>query len=171
MKTVILTSGPRGAGKSTYSKKVKEDYLEVKYLSRDEIFIEAFGKTSFDRYTGDHLIARQIFEDKIKDALSEDDDFKIIIDCWNGFSSERKSLIKLFRELGADTIICWQFIVTTETCLKWFFKKDDSVGYSESGIRSDHRLYYKTATDIEDDGFDAVYRINPLQLSIPGLLF
>ena len=168
MKTVILTSGPRGAGKSTYVELVKKIQPEVMCMSRDELLIELFGKTSLCAYTGEHEYARLIFERRLKEVLKKDDDSKIIIDYWNGFSKTRQHLIEKFREYGADRVICWQFVISIDVCLNWFFKKSDSVGYSENGCRRDHKLYYNTAKHIDKDGFDAVYHIDPLQFSIPG---
>lgn len=168
MKTIILTSGPRGAGKSTYIERVQSIHPEVGCLSRDKLLIELFGATTLDPYTGGHFYAREIFHERLKNSLAKPGPFKLIVDFWNGFSNERQSLVRRFREYGADRVVCWQFVPSLDVCLRWFFKKPDSIGYSEYGCRNDYKLYYEKAKDIEEDGFDAVYRINPCQLTFPG---
>lgn len=168
MKTVILTSGPRGSGKSTYMELVQKIHPEVKIISRDKLLMEIFGKTSLNPYAGEHEYAREIFMNKLKNILAENGNFKLIVDYWNGFSDIRQSLIKRFREYGAQNVICWQFILPLDVCLNWFFKKPDSKGYGKYGVSNDYKFYYQTAENIEEDGFDAVYRINPLQFTIPG---
>ena len=47
-------------------------------------------------------------------------------------------------------------------------KKSDRDGLSEYSCKQDYKLYHKLALDIEKDGFDAVQRVNPLQLTFPG---
>ena len=168
MKIVILTSGPRGTGKSTYSKLIKEAHPDIKYLSRDELLIDSFGVTALDSYSGGYEYIDRLFTKQLKEILAEDSDIKIIADYWNGYSSGRRALIKNFKECGADLVYCFKFIIPKEICLNWFFKKPDSRGYSERGISNDYNLYYRTSENIEDDGFDAIYYINPLQLTIPG---
>lgn len=168
MKTVILTSGPRGSGKSTFVDLVQKAHPDIKFMSRDKLLMEIFGKTGLDPYLGEHEYAKKVFQDKLKNVLAEKGNFKLIVDYWNGFSSDRQSLIKMFRRYGAERVICWQFILPLDVCLGWFFKKSDSRGYTQDGISRDYKLYYQKARDIEEDGFNAVYYINPLQLTIPG---
>jgi len=168
MKTVILTSGPRGSGKSTYVELVQKIHPEVKFISRDQLLMEIFGATSLDPYSGGHECIQKIFLDKLKDILSGEDDLKLIVDFWNGYSITRQSLIEIFHKYGAECVVCWQFVLPLDVCLDWFFKKPDVKGYSKYGAIRDYKLYYKEAKLIEKDGFDAVHYINPLQLSIPG---
>lgn len=164
MKNVILTSGPRGAGKSTYVKNFVEKNKNIKYLSRDELLIKMFGKTSLDHYTNGHEYAYEIFSKKIEKEL-ENPSINLIVDSWNGWSRERKSLVNMFRHFGADNVLCWKFITPKNICLEWFMKKEDSKGYSIGGISRDYNLYHNESKNIKEDGFDKVYLINPLQLS------
>lgn len=166
-KTVILTSGPRGIGKTTYTELVKSLHPDVELLSRDKLLVELFGKTSLSPYDGSRYYAHVVLRERLRELLQKDNN-KIIFDCWNGSSRERNYLAGMLRTLGADKVICWQFVVELDTCIKWFLKKTDVAGYSEYSCRSDYKLYYQSAIDIEEDGFDAVYRINPNQLTIPG---
>jgi hypothetical protein len=164
VKTVYLTSGPRGSGKSIYIKKIVACYPKIVVISRDDVLIELFGSTSLDPYGGGHYIAKKVLFEKIEKYLSSHNDLDIILDYWNGFSRERVAIIEKLRGLGADRVICWQFFVPVDVCLKWFFSKPDSKGYGEFGIRRDHALYYKKAECIEDDGFDGIRHIDPRQL-------
>lgn len=162
MVTVYLTSGPRGTGKSIFVEEIIKRFKEVCLVSRDKISIELFGSTSFDPYCGGgYEVIEELFYRIKKLIRLSNKRADIIVDCWNGFPSERVAITRRLREVGVDRVICWQFIVPEDTCVKWFFQKNDSKGYSESGIRSDYALYYKTAKDIEKEGFDQVYRIDP----------
>jgi len=167
MKRVILTSGPRGAGKSTYANSFLERNPWVKGISRDELLIELFGKTSLSPYTGGHEYAYEIFFERIEKILNNSKaNLDLVVDCWNGGPGERKGMLKKFRDFGAERVICWKFMTSLEICLDWFMKKEDSKGYSEFGFRDDYRFYHKTSENIEEDGFDKVYLINPLQLDL-----
>lgn len=161
MKTIYLTSGPRGAGKSAYCKKVAVLNPEFKLIIRDEILVELFGTTSLSPYEGGHFHAQEVVFEMIEKLLSSAGDINIVLDFWNGFPGERIAMIKRLKKLGADRVFCWQFQVAVDICVKWFFQKPDSKGYSESGIKKDHALYYEMAENIERDGFDKVFRINP----------
>lgn len=170
MNTVILTSGPRGVGKSTYVEYVKRLHPEVKVVSRDKLLMDLFGETSLSPYDGGHDYVQMLLRFHLKHLLKKKtkSDSKIIFDCWNGSAGDRQSLINLLYQYGADRVICWQFVVPIDVCVKWFFKKKDSRGYSNHAVSSDYKLYYKRAENIEEDGFDFIRRINPLQLTIPG---
>lgn len=171
MKTIYLTSGPRGAGKSTYCKKVALLNPDLKVIIRDEVLIKLFGKTSLSPYEGGHYYVQEVVIKMIKKLFDSAINVNIVLDFWNGFSRERKAMIKKFKELEADRVFCWQFQVEVDTCVKWFFQKSDSEGYSESGIRSDHALYYEEAREINQDGFDKVFQIDPLQpINLPMIL-
>lgn len=164
MKRVVLTSGPRGAGKSTYSKNFLKYRIQTKYISRDELMVELFGETSLSIYGGSWDYLYHVFGERVKSILEESEEsLDLIVDCWNGSSSARKSLIKEFRGFGADRVIAWKFVTPKNLCLNWFMKKEDSKFYSERNFLSDYQLYYKTSKDIENDGFDKVYFIDGSQ--------
>ncbi len=57
MRRVILTVGPRGAGKSCYCQEFVQNHPEVVLVSRDAILFDLFGKTEQDPYTGNHFVA------------------------------------------------------------------------------------------------------------------
>jgi len=167
MKIVYLTSGPRGSGKTEFVKKVASLYPEIEVISRDAILVELFGSTSLNPYEGGHYIAIEVLHERISKFFSSSKRSKLILDYWNGFSGERVAMIEKLKGLGADCVVCWQFIISIDMCVRWFFTKPDSEGYSEMGIRGDHELYYEMAEDIERDGFDKVCHIDPCQPIIP----
>ena len=168
MQAVLLTSGPRGSGKSTYVKEEQVRYPDIITFSRDEVLISLFGKTSLNPYEGGHEYASKILFQKVQECLSLDAQKQtIILDYWNGFSSQREAIIKRLRDLGADKVFCLQFITPLETCIEWFKQKPDSDSHSEGSIRHDYRLYHEQARTIQEDGFDAVIQINPLQFQLP----
>ncbi|KKQ51717.1 MAG: hypothetical protein US70_C0014G0020 [Parcubacteria group bacterium GW2011_GWD2_38_11] len=185
MKTVYLTSGPRGAGKSTYVSLVRKISPEILVIDRDEIYAKEFSGCSFDPYTGMHIVAAQFFKQHIKEGIdSADEDAKIIIDAWNGFGTQRKGYIRLLRDLGVETIVCWYFVTPLSACLEWFMQKPDIRGFSEGSCIWDYNLYHEEASDInypehkiyliekddfDDSNFDMICRINPLQLTLPGV--
>ena len=172
MKRVILTSGPRGSGKTTYVESFLRINPEVKSLSRDGMLVELFGRTSINPYTGDHEYVHQTFLERIKEILDKSgENIEVVADYWNGWSSERRSLVGKFRDCGADRVICWKFVTPPDVCFDWFMKKSDVTGSPEhlkGYYEYDYELYHKTSENIEEDGFDKVYLINPLQLELFG---
>lgn len=52
MKTVMLTLGPRGAGKTTFCRKVVRARPEVAFVERDAVLVELFGSAALSPYTG-----------------------------------------------------------------------------------------------------------------------
>lgn len=171
MKTVILTSGPRGAGKSGFVDMILKQQPEIQLISRDAILMELFGDTALSPYTGGHEYAFCVMWDRIKETLNkykEGEDFTMILDCWNGYSQGRRHIVRRLREMGVDRVSCWYFITPADVCVRWFASKPDGDSLSPTSVRRDHGFYHQQAVNILDDGFDSVQEINPLQLLIPG---
>jgi predicted kinase len=185
VKTVYLTSGPRGAGKSTYVSLVKKVSPKVLVIDRDEIYAKEFSGHTFDPHSGMHIIADQFFKKHIKEVVSSaDEDAKIIIDAWNGFWTQRREYIRLLRKLRVEKIICWYFVTPLSACLEWFMLKSDRFGLGKGSCVWDYNLYHREASDInypqheiylfekddfDDLSFDMICRINPLQLTLAGV--
>ncbi|MEI8361231.1 MAG: AAA family ATPase [bacterium] len=184
MKTVYLTAGPRGAGKSTYVSKIQEYHSEVQVVDRDRLFEAEFGMTGFDPYSGMHLVAETVLNERIKDVIrSADDEAKIIIDSWNGFPDTRLKFIRQFRELAVERVVCWYFVTPLAVCLEWFKQKPGLTGLSDRCCTWDFNLYHEQASDInypdhdvyqpdteyDNTRFDLICRINPLQLTLPNV--
>ncbi len=166
MKNIILTSGPRGAGKTTFSKQWIEEYPNTDYLSRDKLLIDLFGETSLNPYTTSPSQIHKLFMKQVEQKVQNKSNSNIIIDYWNGFPEERRFLIDEFRKYDIDKVICWKFITPKNVCLDWFMKKEDVEGYFLEGIARDYDLYHEMSKNIHQENFDAVYLINPLQLQL-----
>lgn len=168
MKTVYLTSGPRGSGKSEYVKSLAEYIPNVIVVSRDEILISLFGKTSLNPYHEEHEHAFSHMFGILKEYLSEYHPAEIIIlDCWNGYSSERKELIKKLKDRGANKVSCIFFNISEDLCVEWYKQKPDTRTdslYYEHFASRDYEHYYHHAKNIDEDGFDEIITINSNQL-------
>lgn len=174
--TIYLLVGQRGAGKSHYANKLKEQQPELVLISRDEILIRLFGSTSVDPYTGGHILAYEETLREIKKVFSEGDKKKVLLDFWTGFSNERWSLVRKLRELGAERIVALYFITPLALVEQWFWLKPGIARiseiktrngekgiafYSDSAPSFDFDLFHKEALRIDNDGFDEVLRIDP----------
>lgn len=188
MKTVYLTSGPRGAGKTTFARDVVSKEPLVVLIERDEFTIREFGTTMFDPYDGTQYVAMEAFERYVDDVVEHaDDDARIILDAWNGDAFARYLFVQRLRRLGVDRIICWYFVTPLDACIRWFLAKTDRGGCGEDSVRWDYELYHSSCEDIdyseevfrihydrktdrEQRGFDIVRRINPLQIVLPTMI-
>jgi predicted kinase len=178
MKIACLTSGPRGAGKSTYSALAKKSNQNIVILDRDRFYAEQFGSYYFDPYTGMHVYADKIFKQHIINSVKKaQENCRIIIDAWNGFPSERQDYAELLRSAGIKMLACWYFTTPLKTCLEWFEQKEEGDKMSTMGTTYHYHLYHEKAQDLKSFNydnrkcayFDRVYEINPLQLSLPNL--
>ena len=88
----------------------------------------------------------------------------IILDCWNGRGEDRQKIIFKAKQYGAVYVHCLQFFIPVDLCVRQFMQKENTRGLSPCRARHDYALYYKLAKDIEKDGFDSVFPINPLQI-------
>lgn len=171
MKTVLLTSGPRGAGKSTYAENLVRQHPEIPLISRDKILISLFGGVELATYEGEHAYAEQQMFGELKRHLSKDCPTQtILLDCWNGYSYSRRELIQKSKEYGADKVICLFFLISENLCVDWFSKKPD-IGFFDpffaNSTRNNRKIFYHYARDIEEDGFDEIVTINSNQLALP----
>ena len=101
----------------------------------------------------------------------------ILLDCWNGFDSERINITRKLRQYGADHIDAWRFITSEETCVKWFLKKEAARkdkdpkliarlrNFDAMRCRRDYKLYHSQEVTPEQ-GFDKITDVNPDQLSL-----
>lgn len=188
MKTVYLTSGPRGAGKTMFVRSLVATESSVIFVERDAFLIRTFGGTSFDPYNGTHFVAMEVLERHIQEVVGNaSDGARIVLDAWNGDVWERRSLVRNLRKLDVDHVVCWYFVTPITTCVRWFLEKDDRMGLGEYSVKRDFELYHSKAEDIdypagihrhffdndfevERKGFDVVRKINPLQSVFPGML-
>ncbi|MFA6301123.1 MAG: AAA family ATPase [Candidatus Paceibacterota bacterium] len=176
MREVILTVGPRGCGKSSFCQRAVVLDPSVVLISRDELLIKLFGKTSLSPYTGDHEYVYEQMWKMVEEKLESTSKLRMILDTWNGTSDERYCIIRMLRFLGVDQIKAWYFVTPAENVCEWFWKKPDVAKISEMSTRQgedlsfysedaplrDHALFHKLAADIDSDGFDGVIKVNPL---------
>lgn len=178
MKTVILTVGPRGAGKSNFCNQIVQSHSEIVLVSRDAILIELFGSIYFSAYSGGHWVALEKIWEIIAEYMQQSE-VLMILDCWNGFANERIIITKKLRSLGVERIVAWYFITPEDACLKWFMEeikdeiKSKNLNKNPKWIKlhkeakqesylHDYRLYHSQPVD-STQGFDFIKKINPLE--------
>lgn len=163
MKKLILTSGPQGAGKSSYMKNIESQHGHVGIVSRDDFLVNLYGRVTFDKYIGSPRGVYDSLLEKIKALMIRVD--VIIFDHWNGYDYERKAILKDMRELGFEHISCWKFITPLYVCRDWYKQREKTDFHSDYN----YHLYHKLSVNIDNEGFDSVRLINPLQLTIPNI--
>ncbi len=164
MKTVYLTSGPRGSGKSAYCERFVKLHPEIPLISRDKILVELFGSAMIDSetaYAGGHYYAIEKMFERMGEALSGENDI-IILDSWNGDLHERRIIMGELKQLGVEEVACLQFFTPFEKCWRWCNGKYNGREGNEAKnmFKKDYDNYYKYAKDIGEVGFDAIYRID-----------
>ena len=122
MKTVFLTVGPQGSGKSVFCQKVVLENQHLKMVSRDAILIELFGTPWLDSYSGGHFLAHEKMWKDVAEYLTQDD-IALILDCWNGYPEERQEMVKRLRNLGAERVVAWYFTTPLNVCIEWYLQK------------------------------------------------
>jgi len=172
MKTVILTAGPQGAGKSTYCQWVLRACPEIELLSRDELLVELYGSAYLDPYTSGHFHAMRKLWERVGTTLNQAaDHFTLILDCWNGCPRERDSIVAELRATGAHRVVAWYFVTPLACCIAWYVRRECNGDAPEYAYRShadrcryNFHHFHELAADLQcGSGFDRVIRINPLQ--------
>ena len=175
MRRAYLTAGPPGAGKSTFCKQVIVAHPEIVLVSRDQILIAMFGTVWLDAYSGGHEAAIEQMKAIARDALLSKN-ASIILDCWNGYPSERESIVSMLRQYGADYVEAWVFTTPVNVCVEWRLQREAERGGEEwQGDRlemtrkirsisyaSDHELFHSFPTN-KSQGFNKVRHIDPTQ--------
>ncbi len=191
MKRVILTCGPRGAGKTTYSKRIAKMCPQCHIVSRDAIAIEHFGSV----YLSPYLVSHEFVQDKayamvsnILQTTPDNSDVTIIFDYWNGSPIARKRIVRELRTLGVESVWAWYFVTPRKICVQQFIEREQRQCDS-AFVERDFDEFHAFANDLinpvlsrendaaEDawridglfpmDSFDAVIIINPAQYEIP----
>jgi len=168
VKTVILPSGPRGAGKTTYIKKVRKQNPGVLLISRDEIRSMVQKDLGPHREAEVHTKTGKLLQMQTKVALSMGPYVTVILDMYNDEADYRMEIIAWLLSAGVERIVCWQFTTPREQCMKWFFSKPDCEVPADNHMvihtmNWAYDLYHINAEFIDHEGFDKVYRINPLE--------
>ncbi|MBP6942537.1 MAG: hypothetical protein KBB55_00660 [Candidatus Buchananbacteria bacterium] len=176
MRRAILTIGPRGCGKSTYCQQIIKERPDISLVSRDQIMLEIYGKVGLNLKRESPVPIFETMWARIAEHF-EREEVIVIIDCWNGWGDDRQFLTKKLRQLGADTIDGWYFVVPENVCAQWCVEKevinhpalrdeDDSwqLKLRAASARQEYRRYHDQPVEL-DQGFDAIHIINPLQLA------
>ena len=177
MRHIAVTVGPQGSGKSMFCEKAIKAYPEIVLVSRDEILRELFGDTYLNPYTGQQLAGMAKMWGVLAKHL-EHEKIRIILDCWNGYAEERRTITEWLRSHGADRIEAWYFVTPAEICVQWCFEKklrekrlrEHTVKNGkwaklmEESMRSscqyDYELYHSQPLEL-NQGFDFIQRIDP----------
>lgn len=177
MREAIVTVGPQGAGKSTFCEKIVALYPKIKLVSRDAILLELFGSVYLNPYTGGHQLAFEKMWELVAEHLQQED-LVLILDCWNDDARGRRDITRKLRYLGAETVNAWYFITPEETCIDWVMAKLAAIAKKEK-ITFDseresyvdyYRGYHRQPVRLIQ-GFDAIIKVNPLEMPSVGELF
>ena len=195
MKSVIMTSGPRGAGKSTYCKRVLAENPDIQWISLDETMTRVFGYPWPDTDTGAWSVGYRIMMEDIALILKTNPSAIILADMWNGTCVDREALIRKLLLAGADKVAIWYFTTPVDTSRKWFVGREyvseiqeiapDIRQWRARSYDLDHRRYHINAHDLQagiitvrhPDWYVAwapqvdipIARINPAQLLLPEM--
>lgn len=167
--------GQRGAGKTTYAKRLLANQPELSLVTRDEILIRKFGSTDVSPYTGAQWYALKVMYRLLRFILRNRPMPKIVLDCWTGDSGERRLLVQKLREYGATRVVALYFETPLELVNTWFWLKPGIAKMEEMGKREgeklayffsdapsrDYEVFHRFAKCIDSDGFDQVIRIDP----------
>lgn len=177
---VYLLVGPRGAGKSTYASAIVKERPDFFLMSRDAIIVELYGSEHTDPYSGAGYHAMNTLYARLNQKLSGETKKAIVLDCWTRDSQERQTLIARLREYGAGKVIALLLTTPLAFVEQWFWKKPgiakmQDIGklqgkgfvfYMEDAPERDFALFHELAKNIDEDGFDQIIRVDPLQAPI-----
>ena len=173
MKTVIMTVGPQGAGKTTFCEKAVVANPDIKLISVDTFFMEKFGKLGFDPYTGEVHYAWDCFWGHLAECVaSMGSKATVLLDCWNPTKGARNRIRERLESYGAERVVAWYFVTTTQTCGRWFGAREHarrrtSLDLLQEMSSRNARIFHKDAEDVRQGvGFDAVHFIDPQQLRL-----
>lgn len=148
----MITVGPPGCGKTTFTKILLAGESGVGYISLNEVRRELSGSSGKEPKAG---IIRAIFLKKISEYLLSG--ANIVIDSANGELTERRQLIELCNQNGAREVIGVFFETELSLCLARNRMSRDKA--PEHEIRRVHDLLRKTPPSTAD-GFDNIISVS-----------
>lgn len=158
MSTIALICGPRGAGKTSYCRRVSAECLDIMHMSLDDTMTKIFGLPWPDTDTGAWVVAYEVMTEEIEAAIIANPSAIILADIWNSSCIDREKLIREFLKIGADRVVVWYLVTPVDTARRWFLAREyshfDREKYArewEWKIRSydlDHHRYHVMAHDL-----------------------
>ncbi|MEA4910490.1 hypothetical protein SDC9_33241 [bioreactor metagenome] len=151
MLKIVLISGPRGAGKTTYAKKMAKSEPDTYLFCRDTIMIQYFGKNTFDPYTENPFpFLRSVLKETIERcvSISKRKDVTLIVDWFTGYNHQRFKLLDFFKKIApeSETVILLADIGHDECVRRFYEREGKKGGWNPS---HDYHLYQETIQDFE----------------------
>lgn len=190
MKRILLTIGPRGAGKSTFCREIEKKNLpNVTYAGRDEFLVERYGKNVWDPYCFSLSAGEQVFLSHVSDLAKNND--AILLECFfcyknnllvikDKFIPRDDACTEFMREIGLTDYLFLEekeknfsfealfFTTPPDICAQQFIDRE----YPNESERM-RSFYYQRAflnsVKFNEEAkkfnkyFDVVWEINPLQ--------
>lgn len=156
-----VTSGPIGAGKTTYCHRLLEANPHVGYIEFDQLAASLPHITGLPYGVGYEELEKIMLEE-IQELLKGKKTYTIIVDRLNFSRSTRKELMDKLYEFGAKKVHCLLFTTDVDTCIRWFNRKVNKNEYNltEDKHRRHHNRFLDEARDIDLEGFTSVKRID-----------
>ncbi len=124
MKRVILMVGPQYAGKSTFCARTVEIFPDIKWLSRDAVFIELFGTVYIGNVPRKYHEGMKEFWLRVSRELLKPGPGTILLDVFSASATEWNEMASKLSQMGADRIEAWHFVTPLNQCLAWIKKRE-----------------------------------------------
>ena len=160
MSSIVLTSGPRGAGKTTYCNKYVKENPNFHLFSRDAVGRQFFGDQFFNPYLGASRYVFELLTEKLKkfELLSAKKDLTLLVDYWNGSNKERYRFLQMM-SMYSENVTLAVFTTPHDKCVEQFFQREGKEkGWNPS---KDYHLYHELLKGVEDLGFSKIVYVDP----------
>ena len=152
-KIINIMIGLPGCGKSTYCKRIKEEWNNIAYISRDEVRLEILGPN--EPFFAKETIVYNTFIDRINQALASDAN-EIYIDATHINSSSRLKLLRRLNLKGDEEICYYIFDVPIEECMRRNRLRTGIARVPDSAIRDMNARAQFFITDAETRSFNPI---------------
>lgn len=172
MTRVLMTVGPRGAGKSTFCQSIASSELSgVAYASRDDFLIEKYGDVAWNPHSDFMERGINIFLSRVAELSSRNR--AVLLECFCSSMTEIKSIQDRITSKTDNPIIfeAIYFVTPHDICAEQYTEREYP---NETGLyRSDiYNRAYKNSVSFHTkitclyDYFQIVWDVNPRQLNI-----